>query len=127
MKRFSYSLISILLLIGLNGCSSDENSNQASESKKSQKLPLKIVLDSLSLGSTEVPLIRITSLEDKLTIKSVIVNKGHCSKLSNGHNIKQVFPRTFQFSQKLVLELSPYCDVIRIDIETNSGNWSVEY
>ena len=90
--------------------------------------PIKLSVEDYynQLFHVSYPKIYITSLEDKLTIKNVIVNKGHC-KLLSGYPIKNLFPKTLQYSERVEIPLSPRCNVIRIDVVTNQGTWTAEY
>ena len=63
----------------------------------------------------------LTSTVDNLTIKDLIINKGHCTTVP----IAKYFPRKLKYSEQFKM---PYqCNLIRIDIKTNQGDWSVEY
>jgi len=93
-----------------------------------QNAPIKISLEDFynQFYGIRYPKIHITSVEDNLNIKNVIVNKGHCKLLSDAP-IKNLFPKKLQYSQRVDIPLSPRCNVLRIDVETNQGTWSVEY
>ena len=113
MKRF-ISLCVVLMLTGANLMAQDS--------------PIKISLENYynRVYKISYPKIHITSVEDNLKIKAVSVNKGHC-KLLNGNPINNIFPKTLNYSQKVNISLSRNCDVLRIDVKTNLGDWSVEY
>ena len=113
MKRF-ISLCVVLMLAG--------------SSLMAQNAPIKISLENHynRFYKISYPIIHITAIEDNLEIKNVIVNKGHC-QLFNGKLIKSHFPRKLQYSQEVDTTLSASCNVIRIDVITNQGDWSVTY
>jgi len=113
MKRF-IGLCVVLMLTGA--------------SLMAQSSPIRISLENYynQIYKISYPKIHITSTEDNLKIKNVIVNKGHC-KLLNGNPIKNAFPKKLNYSQKVDIPLDVNCDVLRIDVKTNQGNWHVEY
>jgi len=112
MKRF-FSLCVVSILLG--------------SQLVAQNAPIKISLENFynQLFGFSYPKIHITSLEDNLEIRNVIVNKGHC-KLLNGKPIKNLFPKKLNYSQKVDIPLSTSCDILRIDVLTNMGDWSME-
>lgn len=80
------------------------------------------------------PKIIITSTENSLTIKKVTVNKGNC-KFSNSdmayingrmQTIK-LTPRTLKYGEKIEIRLQKSCQLLRVDVDTDQGSWSVEY
>jgi len=93
-----------------------------------QGAPIKISTENFynQFYGISYPKIHITAIEDNLQIKNVVVNKGHCALL-NGNPIKNMFPKKLKYSQRVDIPLSPKCNVIRIDVLTNQGDWSVEY
>jgi hypothetical protein len=93
-----------------------------------QSSPIKISLENFynQFIKMSYPKVHITSIEDNLEIKNVSVNKGHC-KLLNGNPINNIFPKKLSYSQKVNIPLGVNCSVLRIDVETNQGDWSVEY
>jgi len=113
MKRF-VSLCVVLMLVG--------------SSLMAQNAPIKISLEDFynQFYGISYPKIHITAIEDNLEIKNVIVNKGHCQLLS-GNPIKNIFPKKLEYSQKVDIPLAASCNVIRINVITNQGDWSVDY
>jgi len=108
MKRLS-SLVLILMLSSAN--------------IMAQSAPIKITLkDGYDWTQTYiVHSVYITSIEDNLVIKNILLNKGHCKVKWN----KGLFPLKLKYSKQLEFPYS--CNLIRIDVETNQGDWSVEY
>ena len=113
MKRF-VGLCVVLMLTGAN--------------LMAQSSPIKISLENYynQIYNISYPKIHITSIEDNLKINNVIVNKGHC-KLLSGKPIKNIFPKKLNYSERVDIPLQMDCHVIRINVETNQGDWSVEY
>jgi len=80
------------------------------------------------------PKIIITSIEDKVTIKNVKVNKGNC-KYTNTDIVYRngrmqtipLLPRTLKYGQHIEIRLQSSCNLLRVDIETDKNTWTVEY
>jgi len=94
---------------------------------ETQSSPVKISMENIynQFFNIYTPRITITSLADDLIIKNILVNKGHC-EVGNAKSRQKFFPKKMQYSQQFPINLDS-CDVIRIDVETNQGDWSVEY
>jgi len=80
------------------------------------------------------PKIIITSTEDSLTIKKVTVNKGNC-KFSNSDMVYangrmktiKLIPRTLKYGEKIEIRLQRSCQLLRVDIDTDQGDWNIEF
>ena len=92
-----------------------------------QSAPVKISLQNIynQLFNIYNPRITITSITDNLVIKNILVNKGHY-EIGNAQFRKEFFPKKMQYSEHFSIGVVG-CNVIRIDVETNQGDWSVEY
>lgn len=118
MKAIITSTLAIMLLIGLSGC------NDATP----EQLPIKIKAKALTgnmFGMTQkVPIVEITSLVGKITIKDVIANNGNCKMTAYR---QKEFPKTLFYGEKATAGYSSSCNLIKVEVITDQGNWSVEY
>ncbi len=80
------------------------------------------------------PKILITSIVDKVKIQQVTVNKGNCrfSNTDIGYvngrfRPIKLIPRTLKYGEDLEIRLKPSCHLLRIDVKTNQGDWTMEY
>ena len=122
MKRFVFGLLVSMLIIGVNGCSDKESTDEIKNSvKKYTKSPVKITLEDYLFANRMYHKIYITAVENNLEIKDVSVNKGHCKLLSGST------PKKLDYSQRMSVLLSPRCNIISVNVTTNQGDWSVEY
>jgi hypothetical protein len=128
MKRLVLGLLTLSLIVSLNGCSSeDEKSQEVQEPNKSQEIkkpqssPIRIAVDTFKVQGVNwyAHHIDITSLVDSIIIKKIIVNKGNCKFLNTGVG-------HLSYAQKAQITVHK-CNILRIDVETNQGDWSVEY
>jgi len=125
MKRLVLGILSVMLVLSFNGCSDD----------KPKESPVKIKVEQAynEAWNYYYPKIIITSVADKINIENVIVNKGNC-KYSNediayvNGQMKAVklLPKELSYGKQLEIRLKK-CEVIKIDVKTNQGDWSVEY
>jgi len=79
------------------------------------------------------PQVVVTSISDSVTIKNVIVNKGNCKydktdyfSTSYGVKTKKMFPKKLVYGKELKITVLR-CNILRVDVETNQGDWSVEF
>jgi hypothetical protein len=139
MKRLVLGLLTLSLIVSLNSCSSeDEKSQEVQKSNKSQEIekpqssPIKISLKNGYVLNTPAygvaTYINIISLSDNLTVKKVIVNKGNCKIYTRGGQYYKDNPKKLAYGRKLTLSIIPSrCSLLRINVVTNQGDWSVEY
>jgi len=73
------------------------------------------------IAQKQVPQVIVTSVSDSVTIKNVIVNKGNCKYDKSGD-----FPAKLSYGQELKI-LVWRCNILRVDVDTNQGGWSVEF
>lgn len=118
MRKLIASILTLLFIIGLNGCSD----------KTLEKSPIKIEAKALTgnmFGITQkVPIVEITSLVDEITITDVIANNGNCKMTV--HRQKE-FPKTLGYGEKATAGYSARCNLIKVEVITDQGSWSVEY
>jgi len=121
----------------------DVNNNQSSKHEEKQKVekPTKSPI-TISVGKhynqfseKYYPQVVVTSISDSVTIKNVIVNKGNCKydkidyyTTSSYHEVKskKMFPKKLVYGKELKITVLR-CNILRVDVETNQGDWSVEY
>jgi len=71
--------------------------------------------------------IDIVSLSDKIIINKIDVNKGHCRlRIVKGSKFVNT-KKNLSYGKKISVMLSPSCNLLRVDVFTNQGDWSVEY
>jgi len=125
MKKLISSLLALMLILGLSGCGDD----------KPKTSPIKISVEQAynEAWNYYYPKVIITSIDDNVNIKNVLVNKGNC-KYSNQdlayvngrmQTIK-LLPRKLTYGKQLEIRLKK-CEVLRIDVQTDKGSWTVEY
>jgi len=80
------------------------------------------------------PKIIITSIVDKIKIKQVIVNKGNCrfsnndiGYISGRFRPIRLIPRTLKYGEDLEIRLKSSCHLLRVDVKTSQGDWTIEY
>lgn len=77
------------------------------------------------------PVLVFTSLHDQLIIKDLKINKGKCA-IALPYEVRRndyiVTPKRFPMSIKefetVKFSVSSQCNILRVDIETNSGTWT---
>jgi len=101
-----------------------------------QSSPIRILAEKSynQFSKTYIPQVVITSISDSVTIKNVLINKGNC-KYSKQEwyydsdrmaQSKNLFPKKLLYGKELKIGVSR-CSILRVDVETNQGDWSVEY
>jgi hypothetical protein len=72
----------------------------------------------------------ITSIVDKVTIKNVKVNKGNCkvptTTLNNRLKKVNMFPNSLGYGEELEVRLKKCSNVLRVDVITDQGEWTLE-
>ncbi|PNV82240.1 MAG: hypothetical protein C0627_11020 [Sulfurimonas sp.] len=118
MKRLITSIVAITLIIGLSGCT-DSTPEQS---------PVRIEAKTLSSDwggyMISVPVVEVTAVIDKVTIENVITNNGNCKMTA--HRQKE-FPKTLSYGQKATAGYTAKCNLVKVEVITDNGNWSVEF
>ena len=112
MKRF-IGLCIVLMLTGASLLAEDA--------------PVRIQMENLTnenYPGIVVPRIIVTATADSIVIKDIVVNKGHCPMNANR---KSSFPWTLSYGEQAIASYSSACHVLKVDVQTNQGDWSVEY
>lgn len=117
MKKYIGVFITLLLVVGLNGCGSEE----------AQVSPVKIetVIHDEYLGAVlfKIPQVTITAVTD-VTIQDVILNEGNGCRLSRS---QPKLPSAMKYGDRVVRTYTAQCNVIKIEVVTDKGNWIVTY
>lgn len=117
---------------------STTNNNDNNTTSTPEKLPFKFDLkeEYSQRHRSNYPLLIVTSLNDKLIIKNIKVNKEKCEItpiLETKQTINAIvlrnfvrgsFPISIPEFEALKVTISHGCNVLRLDIETNLGSWS---
>lgn len=113
-------------------------SSNATTSVDVNKQPFKLDLkrEYNEIYKMAYPMLVITSLDDKLVIKDIKVNKGKCNAIPlsevkqniNGRVIVNIdrakLPVSVPEYEALKVNITSGCNVLRLDIDTNSGSWT---
>lgn len=96
------------------------NSN---DKKEVQKSPIKIKTEQAynTVYNYFYPKVIITSLVDNIQVKDVITNKGNCSPTFTEETHK-----TLKYGQSMEIRYKR-CDVMKIKVITDKGNWSFKF
>lgn len=112
-----------------------QNVQQASFPNK-QPFKLDLKREYNEIYKMAYPMLVITSLDDKLVIKDIKVNKGKCNAIPlsevkqniNGRVIVNIdrakLPVSVLEYEALKVNITSGCNVLRLDIDTNSGSWT---
>ena len=125
VKKFTLGVITLMLMLGITACSDDESTKDTTKSSNQYtESPVKISLkDEYNVWTKEYDshFVYITAISENLIINKILLNKGHC-KVNWKDNF---FPFKLNYSKQMKV---PYtCNIIKVDIQTNQGDWSVEY
>jgi hypothetical protein len=119
----------------------NDNSNASSNNQPpvSNKLPFKIDFKEVynPYSKANMPKVVITSLNDKLVVNNVLLNKGKCQislplEFKKGLNwddtmrsgkVKK-FPISIPEFESLEIDYYPSCNLLRMEIATNLGTWT---
>jgi hypothetical protein len=119
----------------------DNNSNTSSNNQPpvSNKPPFKIDFKEVynPYSNANMPKVVITSLNDKLVVNNVLLNKGKCQislplEFKKGLNwddtmrsgkVKK-FPISIPEFESLEIDYYPSCNLLRMEIATNLGTWT---
>ena len=78
------------------------------------------------------PKITVTSAVDMITIKDIVVNKGNCSydksdmAYRNGQVVAvKLLPKKLRYGENVEIRLKRY-NVLRVDIDTDQGEWTYQ-
>lgn len=110
------------------------SSSNATATFDSNKPPFKFNFEDAYDGinnKLHFPVLVFTSLHDQLIIKDIKINKGKCA-IALPYEVRRndyiVTPKRFPMSIKefetVKFSVSSQCNILRVDIETNSGTWT---
>ena len=117
MKRFMTSLLALMLIVGLSGCEDDVPKTSP------VKIDTKIHNQSFAGMNMKIPQITITAVAD-VTIKDVIINEGNGCPVSVS---RPSLPKTMKYGERIIRTYTAQCNVMKVDVITDKGNWSAEY
>ena len=64
----------------------------------------------------------VKSLDDKITIKKIVVNRGNCKIIGN-----YTFPVDIKFGEAPEYLYDPACSVSEVTVSTDKGNWTSSF
>lgn len=83
--------------------------------------PFKVTYEYLDPGGNGIlayQRVYVTSLDDSITVKQVVINRGNCSI---NRYLPQV-PVRLGYSQSVYAVTSPVCDILEVKVMTNKGD-----
>lgn len=95
-----------------------------------QKRPFKIEIYEAQVEAIKFPLsnVRLTSLDENLTLEGIKVNRGECQSIfpkSKGFPFPLAKDKSIEFST--IESLDEACKISLIDVETNFGKWRLKF
>lgn len=84
------------------------------------KPPVEVELGSNSFWGT--PQVRITAIQDSITINKVQVNRGNCTAAA-----QQVLPSKIPFGEVLKIDISSCRKVVEVSIYTSAGDYDFSF
>ena len=117
MKKIMTNLLVLISIIGLSGCSSEPETSPV-------RIEAKTLTGNSFMGPTQVPIVEVTSLVDSVVVEDVIVNNGNCKMTAYR---QKEFPKTLGYGQMATAGYTASCNLIKVDVVTDQGNWTVEY
>ena len=117
MKKYTGVFITLLLILGLSGCGSEE--------PKVSPVKIETVIHDSYWGTVlfKIPIVTITAVAD-VTVQDVIINEGNGCRLSRS---QPKLPATIKYGDQIVRTYTAECNVMKIDVVTDKGNWTVTY
>ncbi|MGB3751450.1 MAG: hypothetical protein WA945_07760 [Arcobacteraceae bacterium] len=118
MKRLLTSALVLMTIIGLNGCSE----------KTPEQSPIRVEAKTLTNDwggyTLSVPVVEVIAVTDEVTIEDVIANNGNCKMTAI---TQRSFPTTLYYGHKVKAGYTSKCNLIKVEVITNKGNWIVEF
>lgn len=120
------SLLLLAAMFTITGCNVDSSENTQEEQEAVQAQQQAPVRVEKTQGYNQVwnytyEEIVITSIVDSVTINSVKINRGNCKNSSFD------LPKTLKYGHTYYVQPSKGCSVLLVEIQTDKGDWSVEY
>jgi len=117
MKKYIGVFITLLLVVGLSGCGEEES--------KVSPVKIETVIHDQYLGTLlfKIPQVTITAIAD-VAIQDVILNEGNGCRLSSS---QPKLPSAMKYGDRVVRTYTAQCNVMKVEVVTDKGNWSVEY
>jgi len=119
IKNILLTFIVSLFIIGCGG-------------KSKPPLDVKVKKEYNSYWDYYYDAIKITSLEDNVLVKKVVVNNGNCKRLLFENPGNPGFSKTppqkpLNLGDNFSIRTNRGCNVIKIDVITNKGDWSWKF
>jgi len=119
-KIYVFILTFFIGILIFNGCASQKSSEPL--------VDVKILRDYNTAWNYYYYKIKITALENGIQIKNVKVNDGNCKRLAfGGAHIKFLDSKPpkepLNLGEVLNVRLSSQCNPIKVEVETNRGDW----
>ena len=117
MNKLIVATLVIYSLIGLSGCSDD--------APKESPVKIQTIIHDESFGSMplKIPQITITAVAD-VTVEKVIVNEGNGCGVNSS---RPKLPASMKYGERLIRTYRAQCNIMKVEVITNKGSWSVEY
>lgn len=104
------------IILGFSGCDDVPE-------KSPVKIEAQILTDYLGSQRFDIPQIIVTAV-DNVKIEKVVVNEGNGCPLSRS---TPNLPKDLKYGERVVQIYTMQCNLLKIEVITNKGNWSVEY
>ena len=116
MKKLLLSSLILGIILGFSGCDDVPKESPV-------KIDTEILSDYWGKQRYEIPQITITAVDD-VTIEKIIVNEGNGCPVSRS---KPNLPTDLKYGDRVVQIYTMRCNIIKIEVQTNKGDWVVEY
>lgn len=123
MKKLILGLVFIGLVLGFSGC---DNENKAPE-KPPVKIEAKVNVADMGSYVIKTPTVYVTALSN-VEIQDLIVNEGNGCQIRNGISSgAPVLPSSMKYGDKRTWSYQASCNILKVQVVTNKGTWTVEY
>jgi len=117
MKKLITSTLAIIIMIGFSGCGESQEQSPV-------QIEAKTLTGNMFGRTMSVPIVELTAVADKVIIENVIANNGNCKMTAI---TQKEFPKTLSYGQKVTAGYTAKCNLIKVEVITDQGNWSVEF
>jgi hypothetical protein len=93
----------------------------------SGKAPLKISYSHQKLVYGYLPVVKVTSVTDKLIVNDIIVNRGNCGVSRKMNDGRDRYPFELKYGQHSFIGVDQGCNILEIIVKTNHGDWTRSY
>jgi hypothetical protein len=72
--------------------------------------------------------VKVTAIEDLVTVDNVVVNRGNCKIENNDFRTKKpILPKELKFGESVTVTFGGNCSASEVEIIANGDNWNWEY